>query len=101
MRPRSIWRCARRAGLFDLGDTGLVELAGGDALAAVQSMTSNDAGRLHVGQVQHSALTTRDGTFLDELLVYRLAASHFLLTVNAVEPEEGRPVDPRTGEGLR
>jgi aminomethyltransferase len=74
----------RTAGLFDLGDTGLVEIAGGDALAAIQSMTSNDASRLHVGQVQHSALTTRDGTFLDELLVYRLAASHFLLTVNAV-----------------
>jgi aminomethyltransferase len=71
------------AGLFDLGDTGLVELAGDDALAAIQSMTSNDAGRLDAGQIQHSALTTRDGTFLDELLVYRLAASHFLLTVNA------------------
>jgi aminomethyltransferase len=71
-----------RAGLFDLGDTGLVELAGADALAAVQAMTSNDAGRIRTGQVQHSALTTRDGTFLDDLLVYRLAASHFLLAVN-------------------
>jgi aminomethyltransferase len=71
------------AGLFDLGDTGLVELAGQDALAAIQWMTSNDAARIHAGQIQHSALTTRNGTFLDELLVYRLAASHFLLTVNA------------------
>jgi aminomethyltransferase len=73
----------RRAGLFDLGDTGMVELAGRDALAAVQWMTSNDAGHLQAGQIQHSALTTRNGTFLDELLVHRLAASHFLLTVNA------------------
>ena len=72
-----------RAGLFDRSDTGLVEVAGEGALAAIQWMTSNDAARLMVGQVQHSALTTRDGTFLDELLVYRLAANHFLLTVNA------------------
>ncbi len=72
-----------RAGLFDLGDTGLVELAGTDALAAIQAMTSNDAGRIQAGQLQQSALTTRAGTFLDDLLVYRLAASHFLLTVNA------------------
>jgi aminomethyltransferase len=72
-----------RAGLFDRGDTGVVEVAGEGALAAIQWMTSNDAGRLQAGQIQHSALTTRDGTFLDELLVYRLAASHFLLTVNA------------------
>ena len=71
-----------RAGLFDLGDTGLVELAGTDALAAIQAMTSNDAGRIRAGQIQQSALTTRDGTFLDDLLVYRLAASHFLLAVN-------------------
>ena len=42
-----------RAGLFDLSDTGVVEVAGTDALAAIQWMTSNDAGRLQVGQVQH------------------------------------------------
>ena len=71
------------AGLFDLGDTGVVELAGADALAAVQAMTSNDADQIRTGQWQHSALTTRDGTFLDDVLVYRLAASHFLLAVHA------------------
>jgi aminomethyltransferase len=71
------------AGLFDLGDTGLVELAGADAVAAVQGMTSNDAGRIRAGQFQYSALTTRDATFLDDVLVYRLAADHFLLAVHA------------------
>jgi aminomethyltransferase len=77
-----------RAGLFDLSHMGQVELAGKDALAAIQWLTSNDAGRLQAGQIQHSALTTRDGTFLDDLLVYRLAASHFLLTVNAANLEK-------------
>ena len=40
---------------------GEVELAGKDALAAVQRMTSNDAAKLQVGQAQYSALTTAGG----------------------------------------
>jgi aminomethyltransferase len=72
-----------RAGLFDVTHMGQVELAGKDAVAAVQRMTSNDAARLAVGQAQYSALTTSSGTFVDDLLVYRLANSHFLLVVNA------------------
>ena len=73
-----------RAGLFDLSDTGLIEIAGADALAAVQWLTCNDAGALRPGQVQHTALTTPGGTFLDEVMVYRLSANHFLMTVNPV-----------------
>ena len=35
-----------RAGLFDVSHMGEIEIAGRDALAAVQQMTSNDASRL-------------------------------------------------------
>jgi glycine cleavage system T protein (aminomethyltransferase) len=62
---------------------GEIEIAGRDSLAAVQRMTSNDASKLAVGQAQYSALTTMSGTFVDDLLVYRLADDHFLLVVNA------------------
>ena len=72
-----------RAGLFDVSHMGEIEIAGNDALAAVQRISSNDASRLEVGQAQYSALTTPEGTFVDDLLVYRLAAQHFLLVVNA------------------
>jgi aminomethyltransferase len=72
-----------RAGLFDVSHMGEVEIAGADALAAVQRISSNDASRLAVGQAQYSALTTPQGTFVDDLLVYRLAPEHFLLVVNA------------------
>jgi aminomethyltransferase len=71
-----------RAALFDLSDTGWLEMAGADALAALQWITCNDASRLRTGQVQHSALTTPDGTFLDEVLVHRLAPHHFLLAIH-------------------
>jgi aminomethyltransferase len=62
---------------------GEIEIAGADALAALQRISSNDASRLEVGQAHYSALTTPQGTFVDDLLVYRLAAQHFLLVVNA------------------
>jgi aminomethyltransferase len=70
-------------GLFDVSHMGEVEIAGTDALEAVQRITSNDANRLAVGQAQYSALTTHAGTFVDDLLVYRLAEAHYLLVINA------------------
>ena len=72
-----------RAGLFDVSHMGEIEIAGKDALAAVQAVSSNDASRLQVGQAQYSVLLTPQGTIVDDLLVSRLAATHFLLVVNA------------------
>jgi aminomethyltransferase len=72
-----------RAGLFDVSHMGEIELAGTDALALVQRLTTNDAAKLAVGQAQYSALPTPDGTFVDDILVYRLADAHYLLVVNA------------------
>ena len=71
------------AGLFDVSHMGEVEIAGSGALAAVQRISCNDAARLEIGQAQYSALTTPEGTFLDDLLVYRMADDHFLLVTNA------------------
>jgi glycine cleavage system T protein (aminomethyltransferase) len=73
----------QRAGLFDVSHMGEIEIAGKDALAAVQRISCNDASKLSVGQAQYSGLLTPLGTFVDDLLVYRLGASHFLLVVNA------------------
>jgi aminomethyltransferase len=72
-----------RAGLFDVSHMGEIELAGPGALDAVQWVTSNDAAKLTVGQIQYSALTTGEGTFVDDLLVYRMGPEHYLLVVNA------------------
>jgi aminomethyltransferase len=71
------------AGLFDVSHMGEVVIAGPGALDAVQHMTSNDASKLQVGQIQYSALTTPEGTFVDDLLVYRFGPSHYLLVINA------------------
>ena len=72
-----------QAGLFDVSHMGQIELAGPDALAAVQWISSNDASRLAIGQIQYSALTTPEGTFVDDILVYRMGDQHYMLVVNA------------------
>jgi aminomethyltransferase len=72
-----------RAGLFDVSHMGEIEIAGKDAFKAVQHITSNDAGRLAINQIQYSALTTPQGTFVDDVLTYRIADDHFMLVVNA------------------
>jgi len=72
-----------RAGLFDVSHMGQIEIAGKDALAGVARFSSNDAAKLAVGQAHYSGLMSEKGTFVDDLLVYRLAPAHFLMVVNA------------------
>ncbi len=72
-----------RAGVFDVSHMGEIEIAGKNALAAVQRISSNDASRLGVGQIQYSGLLTPDGTYIDDMLVMRMAPNHFMLVVNA------------------
>jgi aminomethyltransferase len=70
-------------GVFDVSHMGEIEIAGKDALAALQQISCNDASRLQAGQAQYSGLLTDSGTFVDDIVVYRLKADHFLLVVNA------------------
>jgi glycine cleavage system T protein (aminomethyltransferase) len=72
----------RRAGLFDVSHMGEVDVTGPQALALVQSITTNDAGRLEVGQAQYSVMCRDDGGAIDDCLVYRLA-DRFMVVVNA------------------
>jgi aminomethyltransferase len=76
-------RTRTHAGLFDVSHMGEIDVRGPDAIAFVNSLTSNDATKLIDGQAQYSALTTPEGTVIDDLLVYRFAADHLLLVVNA------------------
>jgi aminomethyltransferase len=76
-------RTRTHAGLFDVSHMGEVDVRGSDAIAFVNRITSNDASKLVDGQAQYSALTTPEGTVIDDLVVYRLAADHLLLVVNA------------------
>jgi len=76
-------RTRTHAGLFDVSHMGEVDVRGRDAIPFVNRLVSNDASKLVDGQAQYSALTTPQGTVIDDLLVYRLAQDHLLLVVNA------------------
>ncbi len=81
-------RTRNHAGLFDVSHMGEIDVRGADAIAFVNRLTSNDASKLVDGQAQYSALTTPQGTVIDDLLVYRFAADHLLLVVNAGTTEK-------------
>jgi aminomethyltransferase len=81
-------RTRNHAGLFDVSHMGEVDVRGVDAIAFVNRLTSNDVSKLVDGQAQYSALTTPQGTVIDDLLVYRLAGDHLLLVVNASTTEK-------------
>src|ERR1700686_4318388 len=70
-------------GIFDVSHMGDIRLAGRQALAAVQHISMNDASRLAIGQAQYSALLYPQGTFVDDVIVHRLAEDEYLLVINA------------------
>ena len=81
-------RTRLHAGLFDVSHMGEIEVSGRDAVALVNRLCSNDAGALVDGQAQYSALTTPEGTVVDDLLVYRFSDERLLLVVNASTTEK-------------
>src|SRR5437867_3545984 len=70
-------------GLFDVSHMGEFEVSGPQALAALQSLTTNAVAALEIGQVQYSLLCLPDGGIVDDLTLYRLDRERFMLTVNA------------------
>ena len=72
-----------QAGIFDVSHMGEIEVAGKNAVAAMQTVVCSDPAQLQAGQAQYSGLLTPEGTFLDDVIVYRLGPMHFLLVVNA------------------
>lgn len=77
-----------KVGLFDLGHMGEFELTGPGALATVNLVTTNDASKLGVGEIQYTCLTTEQGGIIDDILVYRTNAGYFLVVNAANTPKD-------------
>ena len=76
------------AGVFDVSHMGEFEISGPQALEFVQYLTVNDSASLAIGRAQYSLLSREDGGIIDDLLVYRLDQSTFLMVVNAATREK-------------
>jgi Glycine cleavage system T protein (aminomethyltransferase) len=62
---------------------GEIRVRGPKAFEVVQKITCNDVAALVDGRIQYSAFLTEKGTFVDDLLTYRIAEDDYLLVVNA------------------
>ncbi|MFA7289977.1 MAG: glycine cleavage system aminomethyltransferase GcvT [Melioribacteraceae bacterium] len=75
-------------GVFDVSHMGEIFVRGEKALDFVQHITINDASVLVNGKVQYSAMCMEDGGIVDDLLVYKISDTEFLLVVNASNLEK-------------
>lgn len=71
------------AGLFDVSHMGEIRIKGPDALVNIQRLISNDVSKALPGRVIYSGLLYENGTFVDDLLVYKFQDDDFLICVNA------------------
>jgi aminomethyltransferase len=72
-----------RAGLFDVSHMGEVRVRGGQSEAFLDSLTPNHVAGLRPGRAHYSGLLTESGTYLDDILIYRMDREDFLVVVNA------------------
>ncbi|MBO4977466.1 MAG: glycine cleavage system aminomethyltransferase GcvT [Muribaculaceae bacterium] len=71
------------AGVFDVSHMGEIFIEGPDAVDLVNHVFTGDAAALAPGAIVYGMMCRPDGGTVDDLLVYRLADSKFLLVVNA------------------
>lgn len=77
-------------GLFDVSHMGEFIVRGKQALDLIQSVISNDASTLAIGQAMYACMPNDDGGIVDDLLIYRLSEDQcsegeqsYMLVVNA------------------
>ncbi|MBI2346976.1 MAG: glycine cleavage system aminomethyltransferase GcvT [Deltaproteobacteria bacterium] len=71
------------AGLFDVSHMSQIECRGRDSALLLQYLTVNDVAALVDGKAHYSLLLNERGGIIDDIIVYRHAADHYLLVVNA------------------
>ncbi|MCX7680695.1 MAG: hypothetical protein N2508_01795, partial [Anaerolineae bacterium] len=96
IRDRPVWytsisaeHCAVRnaAGLFDLSCMGIVEISGPHASYFLNLVTTNDVNALRPGTSQYAYLLDTEGRVLDDVMIYMLTPSRYLMVVNAANKE--------------
>ncbi len=70
-------------GVFDVCHMGEIHFRGKRAAEAVQRLVTNKVGALLDGGAMYAVACHESGGIVDDLIVYRVAAEHFLIVVNA------------------
>ena len=72
-----------KVGLFDLSHMGELYVEGPEAGPALAAALISDPPSLAVGRAHYSMICTGDGGIIDDLIVYRLGETRFLVVANA------------------
>ncbi len=70
-------------GVFDISHMGELLVSGPDASVWLNRMLTNNIERLGIGEGQYTFLLNEAGGVIDDLIVYRIADTTFLMVVNA------------------
>lgn len=70
-------------GLFDVSHMGEVLVEGKNSISFLQYLLTNDVSKCAVGQAQYNMMLNEQGGVIDDLIIYRLEDTKFLLVVNA------------------
>lgn len=70
-------------GLFDVSHMGELSIRGPEVVDFLRFVALNDAGRLRPGRAQYSMLPNERGGLVDDVYVYRLADTEYLMVCNA------------------
>jgi len=76
------------AGLFDVSHMGVFEASGPHAAYFLNLVTTNDVNSLRPGESLYSYLLSPDGRVVDDLMIYMLSPSRYLLVVNAANTKK-------------
>ena len=76
------------AGLFDVSHMGEIILSGEFAGQVVDYLVTNDTSRLVDGQALYTVACNEAGAILDDLIVYRIEATRWLVVCNASNREK-------------
>ena len=75
-------RVRNAGGLFDASTLGKIELLGPDAAACIDRLYLGRPSRMGIDRARYGVMLREDGMVLDDGLLLRLGAEHFLLTTS-------------------
>lgn len=75
-------------GVFDISHMGQFFVEGAEAASWLNRLLTNNVDRLSLGECQYTLLLNEDGGVIDDLIVYRIGETRYLLVVNASKIDE-------------
>ena len=75
--------CREGVGLFDITHMGEIEVSGPGAEAWLDGLVTNRVAGIGIGKVVYTAMCRPDGGVLDDMLIYRLGDTTWLVVCNA------------------